>query len=51
LRGLTSDADHVRSVLSTITGPVVLVGGSYGGAVITNAARGIPTVTEVRPTT
>jgi pimeloyl-ACP methyl ester carboxylesterase len=27
-------------VLSTITGPVVLVGHSYGGAVITNAATG-----------
>lgn len=40
LRGLTSDADYVRSVLQTIDGPIVLVGHSYGGAVITNAARG-----------
>ena len=40
LRGLTSDADYVRSVLATISGPVILVGHSYGGAVITNAARG-----------
>jgi pimeloyl-ACP methyl ester carboxylesterase len=39
LRGLTSDADYIRSVLATIPGPVVLVGHSYGGAVITNAAR------------
>ena len=40
LRGLTSDADYIRSVLATISGPVILVGHSYGGAVITNAARG-----------
>ena len=44
LRGLTSDADYVRSVLATIKGPVVLVGHSYGGAVITNAARGADNV-------
>jgi len=41
LRGLTGDADYVRSILNTISGPVVLVGHSYGGAVITNAARGV----------
>ena len=35
LRGLASDADYVRTVLRTITGPIVLVGHSYGGAVIT----------------
>ncbi len=40
LRGLTADADYIRSVLATIQGPVVLVGHSYGGMVITNAARG-----------
>ncbi len=44
LRGLTSDADYIRSVLATIPGPVVLVGHSYGGAVITNAARGATNV-------
>jgi pimeloyl-ACP methyl ester carboxylesterase len=44
LRGLTSDADYIRSVLQTITGPIVLVGHSYGGAVISNAARGVPNV-------
>jgi pimeloyl-ACP methyl ester carboxylesterase len=32
LRGLTSDADYIRSVLQSITGPIVLVGHSYGGA-------------------
>jgi pimeloyl-ACP methyl ester carboxylesterase len=41
LRGLSSDADYVRSILRTIAGPIVLVGHSYGGAVITNAARGV----------
>jgi pimeloyl-ACP methyl ester carboxylesterase len=44
LRGLTSDSDYVRSFLATIPGPVVLVGHSYGGAVITNAARGAANV-------
>lgn len=40
LRGLTSDAEYLRTFLTTIEGPVVLVGHSYGGAVITNAANG-----------
>jgi pimeloyl-ACP methyl ester carboxylesterase len=44
LRGLTSDSDYIRSVLQSITGPIVLVGHSYGGAVISNAARGVPNV-------
>ena len=44
LRGLSSDADYVRSVLQTIDGPIVLVGHSYGGAVISNAARGVDNV-------
>ncbi|HTY72389.1 MAG TPA: alpha/beta hydrolase [Actinomycetes bacterium] len=44
LRGLTADADYIRSILKTIDGPVVLVGHSYGGAVITNAARGATNV-------
>ena len=44
LRGPTSDAAYLRDFLSTITGPVVLVGHSYGGAVITNAATGNPNV-------
>ena len=38
LRGLTSDAAYIASFLAQrTTGPVVLVGHSYGGAVITNA--------------
>jgi pimeloyl-ACP methyl ester carboxylesterase len=40
LRGLTSDAADVADFLRTISGPIVLVGHSYGGAVITNAAAG-----------
>lgn len=44
LRGLSSDADYIRGFLDTVTGPIVLVGHSYGGAVITNAARGVPNV-------
>jgi pimeloyl-ACP methyl ester carboxylesterase len=44
LRGLSIDANYIRDYLSTVTGPIVLVGHSYGGAVITNAATGIPNV-------
>lgn len=40
LRGVKSDADYVASVLKSIKGPIVLVGHSYGGAVITNAVNG-----------
>src|SRR6202011_3037257 len=44
LRDLASDSAYVRSVLQTISGPIVLVGHSYGGAVISNAAVGVPNV-------
>jgi pimeloyl-ACP methyl ester carboxylesterase len=44
LRGLTSDAAYMRSVLRTMDGPIVVVGHSHGGAVITNAAVGVPQV-------
>src|SRR5262249_38131886 len=37
LRGLPYDASHTSSVIDEIDGPVVLVGHSYGGAVITVA--------------
>ncbi|PJJ63588.1 alpha/beta fold hydrolase [Compostimonas suwonensis] len=40
LRGIGADAAYLSAVLSTIPGPIVLVGHSYGGAVITNAALG-----------
>jgi pimeloyl-ACP methyl ester carboxylesterase len=36
LRGLASDAQSVTDLVSTIDGPVVLVGHSYGGMVISN---------------
>lgn len=39
LRGLESDAQYAATVAKTVDGPVVLVGHSYAGAVITRAAR------------
>jgi pimeloyl-ACP methyl ester carboxylesterase len=38
LRGLTADSAYVTTALGQISGPVLAVGHSYGGAVITNAA-------------
>jgi pimeloyl-ACP methyl ester carboxylesterase len=38
LRGPSRDADYLAALLATIDGPVVLVGHSYGGAVISAAA-------------
>ena len=40
LQGLTYDTATIADFLHTITGPIVLVGHSYGGEVITNAATG-----------
>jgi pimeloyl-ACP methyl ester carboxylesterase len=40
LRGLANDSATLADFLETIAGPVVLVGHSYGGMVITNAATG-----------
>ncbi|MFC9592110.1 alpha/beta fold hydrolase [Streptomyces sp. NPDC056944] len=40
LRGLAADTAYLRSVLASVDGPVVLVGHSYGGAVISGAAAG-----------
>ena len=40
LRGVTADTAYLKSYLSTIKGPIVLAGHSYGGVVITNAATG-----------
>jgi pimeloyl-ACP methyl ester carboxylesterase len=39
LRGVASDAAYIASVLDQLDGPVVLVGHSYGGAVITTAGQ------------
>lgn len=44
LRRLTSDSAYVANFLQSISGPIILVGHSYGGAVITNAAAGAPNV-------
>lgn len=44
LRGIPIDSAYLRSFLDTIDGPIVLVGHSYGGAVITNAATGATNV-------
>jgi pimeloyl-ACP methyl ester carboxylesterase len=44
LRSLAGDAAYLAGVLAQTPGPIVLVGHSYGGAVITNAAAGNPNV-------
>jgi len=44
LRGVVDDTDYIRSVLDSIDGPIVLVGHSYGGFVMTHAAEGDPDV-------
>ena len=38
LRGVAADSAYIAAVLEQIEGPVIAVGHSYGGAVITNAA-------------
>ena len=40
LRGLAADAAAVSDLVRTVDGPVVLVGHSYGGAVISNVDAG-----------
>ena len=44
LRGVGVDAGYVASVLGQLDGPVLLVGHSYGGAVISNAATQVANV-------
>ncbi|WP_445165888.1 alpha/beta fold hydrolase [Mycolicibacterium sp. Dal123E01] len=44
LQNLDSDTQSVKDFLATLNGPIVLVGHSYGGSVITNAATGNPNV-------
>ena len=57
LRSVAGDAAYVRDVISGIGAPVVLVGHSYGGMVITEAAAhndavvGLVYVARSRPTT
>src|ERR687884_1994781 len=38
LRGISIDSAYINSFLDQISGPVLAVGHSYGGAVITNSA-------------
>jgi pimeloyl-ACP methyl ester carboxylesterase len=44
LRCLKSDSDYVAALFKSIRGPVVAVGHSYGGLVISDAAAGNPNV-------
>ena len=44
LRDLDGDAGYVASVVKAVDGPVVLVGHSYGGVLISRAARELPNV-------
>jgi pimeloyl-ACP methyl ester carboxylesterase len=55
LRRLHDDADYLASVVATVPGPVVLVGHSYGGSVISHPAlardqvRGLVFVSAFQP--
>jgi len=44
LRGLAADSAYLASVVNQLDGPVLLVGHSYAGALITNAATDAPNV-------
>jgi pimeloyl-ACP methyl ester carboxylesterase len=44
LRGIAEDSAYLAAVLEEIPGPVLAVGHSYGGAVITNAASKVDNV-------
>jgi pimeloyl-ACP methyl ester carboxylesterase len=44
LRSVEVDAQSVASLVGSIEGPVVLVGHSYGGVVVSNAATDLPNV-------
>jgi pimeloyl-ACP methyl ester carboxylesterase len=44
LRGIADDSAYIASFLKQIPGPVLAVGHSYGGAVISNAAAGAQNV-------
>ncbi|CAH0340870.1 alpha/beta hydrolase [Rhizobium sp. CECT 9324] len=47
LRGVKSDGEYVARVLKQVEGPVVLVGHSYGGSVISEAAASSSNVTAL----
>jgi pimeloyl-ACP methyl ester carboxylesterase len=44
LRGLREDAQYLRSVLDSLSGPVVIAGHSYGATVMSEAAEGASNV-------
>src|SRR3954464_10153781 len=44
LRGISYDSAYVAGFMSQVPGPVLAVGRSYGGAVISNAATGLDNV-------
>src|ERR1044072_4052033 len=44
LRGISQDSAYVASFIKQVPGPVLAVGHSYGGAVISNAATGLDNV-------
>ncbi|MER6386343.1 alpha/beta hydrolase [Streptomyces sp. NPDC001250] len=44
LRGIPQDSTYLNSLLKTIKGPIVLVGHSYAGEVISQAATGVDNV-------
>jgi pimeloyl-ACP methyl ester carboxylesterase len=44
LRGISADSAYVANVFAQLSGPVLAVGHSYGGAVISNAATGASNV-------
>jgi pimeloyl-ACP methyl ester carboxylesterase len=44
LRGISADSAYVASAFAQVPGPVLAVGHSYGGAVISNAATGATNV-------
>ncbi|MBO1752528.1 alpha/beta hydrolase [Actinotalea sp. BY-33] len=44
LRGLDTDAEYLRTVLNSVSGPIVIAGHSYGGSVMSEAADGHPQV-------
>jgi pimeloyl-ACP methyl ester carboxylesterase len=44
LRGIATDSAYIAGVLEQTPGPILAVGHSYGGAVISNAATGVENV-------
>jgi pimeloyl-ACP methyl ester carboxylesterase len=47
LRGLANDAASVREVVNAMDGPALLVGHSYGAAVITQASADLENVVDM----